>query len=115
MNKLFQRTIKKGLLDRSLLLTKPIKQHYQADLLRQPQPFIVIIPDPLPQKEKLVIPRPQINEFDGINRMEIASVERMNRIMDENKRNPPPKKPIMTPDGIRTEKLVMPPPPKDAF
>jgi len=142
MNRFFQRTFKRGIIDRSLLLTKPIKQYYQVQLMRDMQrqmPIIIILPyqepirklvipglpkNELPKKKvimtqvgprigKLVIPGLPQNEFYMCERMANRSVERMNEIMKRNKRNLLKKKPIMTPDGIRVGKLVMPLVPRD--
>ncbi len=124
MNKLFLRTIKRNFVDRRLI--NPICKHYQLDIMRQPQipTQIILIDDlfvqnylkhiePEPIKEKLVIPGPPENEFDFLNKIELKSVMRMNTIINKNKRNLQKKKQIMTPNGIRTEKLVIPGPPRN--
>ena len=136
MNKLFQRTIKRGIMNRSLLMTRQIRQHYQVELLRHPENTQIIIFDsdfitmintnqtiideifeqePELVREKLVIPGPPVNEFSYTNELEMSSVRRTNMILNEHKRNPPMKKPIMTPDGIRVGKLVIPGPPSNEF
>ena len=64
---------------------------------------------------KLTIPGPPPNEFDFLKELEMKSIRSMNIIFDERKRNPPMKKPIMTPNGIRVGKLTIPGPPPNEF
>ncbi len=118
MNKLFLRTIKRNFVDRRLI--NPICKHYQLDIMRQPEyiPIFIILPEPIveeqvkPVKEKLVIPGPPDNEFDFLNEIELKSV----RILNESFANRPKIpiiKPIITPNSIRTERLVIPGPPRN--
>ena len=131
MNKLFLRTIKRQFIDRRLI--NPICKHYQLDIMRQSQSIILIDdlfiqeylkPEPKEptlkpvrtpngvRTKKLVIPGPPENEFDMINDMELISVRMLNESF-ANRPKIPIKKPIMTPNGIRTGRLVIPGPPSN--
>jgi hypothetical protein len=91
MFSLFNGAIKRNVLNRNPLVVEVVEQ----------------------VREKLVILRAPANEFGYINKMEKLSVQRTNEILDRNKGIPLMKKPVMTPDGIRVGKLVMPPAPRD--
>jgi len=140
MNKIFKRIIKRSFVDRRLI--NPICKHYQLNIMRQQmqQPIIfdsdlftifntnkklfqdepkvpilkpVITPNGVRTK-KLVIPRPPENEYNFFNKLEMESVRKMNERF-ANRPKIPIKKPIMTPNGIRTEKLVISGPSSNEF
>ena len=118
MNKLFLRTINRRFIDRRL--TTPLCKHFQLDIMRQQQQIIFIDDsffqeylkniEPEPVKRELVIPGPLETEFDMINEMELKSVRMLNESF-ANRPKIPINKPIMTPNGIRTERLVISRPP----
>ena len=135
MNTLFQRIFKQNFVDRRLI--SPLCKHYQLDIMREQihNPIIILLSDfkqyePKSLKKpkllkpvripdgvrttKLVIPGPPKNEFSFLNKFEMESARKMNESFT-NRLKIPIKKPIITPNGIRIEKLVIPGPPKNEF
>jgi len=131
MNKVFQRVIKRGITNKNLVMLRTLRNHYQQQIMIQPiqnpiiiidtKYFNIINPNKLiindlvkqePSNEKKVVSRQHIDELDFLNKMDYESARELNEYL-VNRPNNPIKKPIITPSGIRTAKLVIPGPPKD--
>ena len=125
---MFQRIFKRGVINninKSNYLINPIRKNFQLQVLRENIPIIFFKDDLFvqtikqeqleieqePTKRRLVIPD---NEFSFLNKLEMESIHRMNECF-ANKPKIPIKKQIMTPNGIRTEKLVIQGPPPNEF
>ena len=114
MNKIFQRTYQRT----QRTLFKPIftnvAKHYQAQLMRQPiqQPIIIFMQEPIVIPEPVVIQETKAQrifnkDWAGIEARAAADARKLCEYL-ENRTLPIEKKPIMTPNGIRTEPLVIP-------
>ena len=118
MNKLLQRTYQRT----QWTIYKPIfnsgAKHYQAQMMRQPiqEPIIIFIQEPIIQEpiiQEPIIQKKQVNEWGYIEAKAKEDARKLNEYLEN--RPALVKKPIMTPNGIRTEPLVIPGRPVDEF